>query len=356
MWNESLRKHRFNMCAKKLLFCILCFMLFLIALSLLVLGNVRSNSSNKKGNISKYNMKLNDIVFNDTNGSGLKIKVYITKENVVKEMLLEEYVRGVVSAEMPATFELEALKSQAVAARTYTLSHMAQFNGTRCTNANGGDICDTVHCQVYKSKEERLNSWSESSRVEYWNKITEAVNSTAGEILTYDGSLVLEPFYFAISSGKTENGLEVFASNAPYLKSVDSPGEEVAQKYKSTVKFSYPDLVSIINKQYPKAGISAKQIKNQICILKRNKETGSVSQIKIGNITMSGVEARKTFDLNSTNFTIKFNTKEVVFDCTGYGHGVGMSQWGANAMAKAGKKYNEILLHYYQGVKVEKIK
>jgi len=356
MWNRSLLKFRLNEFVKRILFCIVCFMLFLIALSLLVLGSARSKSANAKYNIFKYNVKINDVVFNDTNGGGPKIKVYISKENAVKEMFLEEYVRGVVSAEMPATFEVEALKSQAVAARTYALSHMSRFNGTRCKNANGADICDTVHCQVYKSKEERLSSWSESSRAEYWNKVTEAVSSTAGEILTYNGTLVLEPLYFAVSSGKTENGLEVFASNAPYLKSVDSPGEEKVPKYKSTVKFSYAYVVSIINKLYPKAGVSTKQIKSQVSVLKRTKETGSVSQIKIGNVTISGVEARRTFGLNSTNFTIKFSSKEIEFDCIGYGHGVGMSQWGANAMAKAGKKYYEILPHYYQGVKVEKIK
>jgi len=356
MWNKNLLKFRVSGFLKKILFCMVCFILFLIALSLLVLGSARSKNASAKYSISKYNVKINDIVFNDTNGGGPKIKVYISKENAVKEMFLEEYVRGVVSAEMPATFEVEALKSQAVAARTYALSHMAQFNGTRCKNANGADICDTVHCQVYKSKEERLNSWSESSRGEYWNKVTEAVSSTTGEVLTYVGSLVQEPYYFAISSGKTESGLEVFASNAPYLKSVDSPGEEKVQKYKSTVKFGYAELAGIINKKYPKAGVTTKQIKNQVSVIKRTKETGSVSQIRIGNITISGVEARRLFSLNSTNFTIKFNTKETEFNCTGYGHGVGMSQWGANAMAKSGKKYNEILLHYYQGVKVEKIK
>lgn len=356
MWGKNLLKFRLNEYVKKILFCMICFILFLAALSLLVLGSTSSKNASAKYNISRYNVKINDIVFNDTNGGGPKIKVYISKENAVKEMYLEEYVRGVISAEMPATFELEALKSQAVAARTYALSHMSQFKGTRCKNANGADICDTVHCQVYRSKEERLSSWSENSRVEYWNKITEAVSSTAGEILTYDGNLVLEPYYFAVSSGKTENGLEVFASNAPYLKSVDSPGEEKAQKYKSTAKFSYSEVVAIINKQYPKAGVTNNQVKKQISILKRNKETGSVSQIKIGNMVISGVEARKSFGLNSTNFTIKFDTKEINFNCTGYGHGVGMSQWGANAMAKSGKKYYDILLHYYQGVKVEKIK
>jgi len=355
MWNKGFVKFRLNQFAKSIFLCVVCSILFLIALSLLVLGSSKSKSANGKDNISKYSMKINDVVY-ENKSDDPKIKVYISKENIVKEMFLEEYVIGVVSAEMPATFEIEALKSQAVAARTYALSHMSQFNGTRCKNSNGADICDTVHCQVYKGKDERLSSWSESSRTEYWNKITEAVSGTSGEILTYDGNLVLEPYYFAVSSGKTENGLEVFASDAPYLRSVDSPGEEKAQKYKSAVKFSYANLVSVIKNQYPKSGVLTKQIKSQIGISKRNKETGSVSQMKLGNINISGVEARKLFGLNSTNFTIKFGTKDVEFSCTGYGHGVGMSQWGANAMAKLGKKYDEILLHYYQGVKVEKIK
>jgi len=356
MWVKRLPKIKCNVIIKRFLFGMLCIMLFIIALSIFVLGGTRSGNASPRYGVSKYNIKMNDILINEKNGGGPKIKVYITKENCVKEIYLEEYIRGVVSAEMPATFELEALKAQAVAARTYALSHMGELGGARCKNGIGADLCDTVHCQVYKDKDERINSWDEKFRIEYWNKITEAVSSTAGEILTYNGSLVLEPYYFAISSGRTENGIEVFASRAPYLKSVDSPGEEIAQKYKSTVKFSYNDLVNIINKQYPKSGVTAKKIKSQLKISKNSSETKSVSELKVGNITISGVEARKLFGLNSTNFVIKFNTKEVEFDCTGYGHGVGMSQWGANVMAKAGKKYNEILTHYYQGVNVEKLK
>jgi len=356
MWGKRLPKIKCNVIIKRFLFGILCIMLFIVALSIFVLGGTRSGNASPKYGVSKYSIKINDIVFNDKNGGGPKIKVYITKESCVKEMFLEEYIRGVVSAEMPATFEIEALKAQAVAARTYALSHVGELGGTRCKNGNGADLCDTVHCQVYKDKEERLNSWDERFRVEYWNKITEAVSNTAGEVLTYNNSLVLEPYYFAVSSGKTENGLEVFASSAPYLRSVSSEGEQIAPKYKSTVKFSYNDLVSSINKQYPKAGVTVNKIKTQVKINKKSLETKSVKEMKIGNITISGVEARKLFGLNSTNFVIRFNTKDVEFDCTGYGHGVGMSQWGANVMAKTGKKYNEILTHYYQGVKVEKLR
>ena len=281
-----------------------------------------------------------------------KVKVFITKENIIKEINLEEYVTGVVAAEMPAGFEMDALKAQAVAARTYTLAHFTESGGILCKNANGANLCDTVHCQVYMNKEERIKLWGKDGE-KYWDKIKTAVESTKGEVLTYNNSLVMEPYYFATSSGKTENSEEVFSNSIPYLRSVESVGEERAPNFKSIKIFGYNELSQIINNNYKNAKVTPTSIKKQITVIDRT-EAGSVKNIKIGSITMTGSKFRTMLGLKSSNFEIVFNLKSVEIDCTGYGHGVGMSQWGADAMAKEGKNYIQILNHYYQGTVISK--
>lgn len=329
---------------------------FVIALSCIIVGTGKNRILYKENKISipKYYVEPDSIVFDDKNGGGPLINVYITKEDKIKELYVEEYIRGVVAAEMPAEFELEALKAQAVAARTYALSHMERFGGTKSQAAKGADLCDTVSDQVYMSKEERLEGWPEKMRGDYWNKITEAVVETSGEILTYEGKLVMDPYYFAVSSGKTEDSAEVFAQSEPYLKSVASPGEEDASKYKSTVKFSYSEIVSKINSAYPSAKVNSRGLRNQI-VIKSRTSAGSVKLVKTGQVTITGANFRSVLGLNSSNFNISFGLAGVEITCKGYGHGVGMSQWGANAMAKNGKGYKDILCHYYSDVEVKKI-
>jgi len=323
---------------------------FILTLSIFIVGLGESKSSFTKAIIPKFLMKSDDIVFSQANG-GPKIKVFLTKKNKVEEMFLEEYVRGVVSAEMPVEFAPEALKSQAVATRTFALAHMEEFGGQKYKSDTGANVCDTVECQVFIHKEDRLKSWPKSKRDEYWNKVTNAVKETAGEVLTDNGKLVMEPLFFAVSSGKTENGSDIFSDDVPYLKSVNSPGEEVAPKYRSTVKVSYGDFISKITSQYSNSGLTVGNLKNAVEIKSRN-EGGSVKEIKVGRITLSGVKFRSIMALNSANFNIKFNFNNIEMSCIGYGHGVGMSQWGANAMAKSGKSYKDILEHYYNGVKI----
>ena len=321
-------------------------LIIIVAAMLVIIGN----KVDKGGNyiIPKFNIDKKDVIFDDKNGGGPKIKVYITKEKKIRELYLEEYVRGVVCGEMPLNFDIEALKAQAVAARTYALSRLESYGGTKCKEANGGDVCDTVHCQVYKEKDKDIS-------INNWNKVTEAVEQTKGQILTYNGKLVLEPLYFSVSSGNTENVADVFASKEPYLSSVKSDGEEVAPKYKTTTTYSYNALASAIKREYPKAIISSSKLKSQIKILSYNKDSGSVKEIKLGTITISGTDFRHMLNINSSNFRITYNKNNIEIRCMGYGHGVGMSQWGANAMAQKGSKYGEILTHYYQGVKVEKL-
>lgn len=330
-------------------------MLSTILFSIVFVGiNYEKNNAKVEENVKNFKDDPTSVVKYKFNGKTEKVKVYITSENKVKEIDLEEYVLGVVSGEMPASFHIEALKAQAVAARTYTIAHMKKFGGSGCKNGKGADLCDTVHCQVYKSKESRLSSWPKKQRDELWKKIVQAVNETSGEVITYNGKLISSPFYFSTSSGKTENSQEVFSNSLPYLKSVSSPGEEVAPKYKSSKDIKYNDFANAINSNFPKAKVSSSSVKTQVKVIKRT-EGGSVKTIKVGNVNATGPQFRTALNLNSANFNISFLPQYVRIECNGYGHGVGMSQWGANVMAKNNKKYKEILKHYYKNTEIEKI-
>lgn len=275
------------------------------------------------------------------------IRVYITETGEIEEVNLEDYICGVVSNEMPANFEKEALKAQAVTARTY----LASKKLNRCTLHEGIDICDSTHCQVYTSKEKRLEKWGADYANEYWNKIKEAVDETSGQILSYEGELVLYPQFFSTSSGQTENSEDVYLGEIPYLRSVASTGEESAPKYTSDKTLKISDFVYLLNSNFTNLNVTVENIKNNFNI-KSSSAAGGVIKLNINNVEIRGVDFRKALSLNSTNFTYEFNGDYITFHCKGYGHGVGMSQWGANAMAKNGSNYEEILKHYYTGVEI----
>ncbi|MBU3188997.1 stage II sporulation protein D [Clostridium bowmanii] len=342
---------------KSILILITAFIVFIVLTSVLIVGIGDNKILNKNKNSAikseEYDISIKNIIKFESLPKISKVKVFISKENKIKELTLEEYVTGVVAAEMPAAFGLEALKAQAVASRTYALAHVTELGGITCKNANGANLCDTVHCQVYMTKEERIKSWDKSSAQKNWAKIETTVKSTEGQVLTYNNALVMEPYYFATSSGKTENSEEVFSSSIPYLRSVDSGGEERAPNFKSSKTFGYKELSQIINNNYNTAKITSSIIKKQITIIDRT-QAGSVKNIKVGGITMTGSKFRTMLGLKSSNFEIAFNATNVEIDCSGYGHGVGMSQWGADAMAKEGKNYIQILSHYYQGTVISK--
>jgi stage II sporulation protein D len=312
---------------KKMIVTLLIFITFIIALSIFAvgIGGKNSNLNNKADIIEKLIPDKDDTVLKKSSGE-VKVKVYMAKEDKVVEVTLEEYVRGVVAAEMPAAWKVDALKAQAVAARTYVLSHMGEFGGSKCSIGKGADICDIVHCQAYMSKEQRYSDWLKKDADTYWNKITEAVMNTAGKVLTYEGKLVKDPFYFSMSSGKTENALDIFAYDRPYLRSVESPGEKSVKDFETTAIYNYDKLVSIINNKYPKANVSSKKLKSQLSITDRTSGGGSVKSMKVGGITLTGRQFRELLELKSSNFKIVFNLKNIQVVSVGYGHGVGMSQ------------------------------
>lgn len=276
------------------------------------------------------------------------IKLYHTKTKKIEEVGLDEYLYNTISAEMPANYEIEALKAQAVASRTYTLYQI--INGG--SKHGKADICDdSTCCQAWISKEDRFAKWKESDRESNWNKITEAVNSTSGKVITYKNKLI-DAFFHANSGGKTENVSDVWGgSNYPYLQSVETSGESDYSGYSSNVNISQKDLLNKLKKDHKDVKIDFKK-KDEIKILDYT-QGGRVKTVKFGNIEIAGTEVRKILGLRSTNFKIKFDKDNIIFDVVGYGHGVGMSQTGANSMAKSGKNFEAIIKHFYTGVEIK---
>ena len=268
----------------------------------------------------------------------------------VEELPLDTYLYGVVSSEMPASFEKEALKAQAVVARTYTI-YKIQNNSQK---HEGADICDnSACCQAWISKEDRLAKWEESTREEYWNKIVTAVEETKGKIITYEGKPI-NAFFHANSGGKTETTLNVWGgSGYPYLQTVATAGEEGYTQYQSEVICTKQEFTDKIKEKHSDFTIDFSQA-NCIQVLEYT-DGDRVKTIQIGNLSFSGVEIRTIFGLKSANFTITIEGDNIKFSVLGYGHGVGMSQTGADSMAKAGSDYVEIIKHFYIGVEVEDV-
>lgn len=349
--NEGFKRFKINELLK-----ITFIMTFIILFIMISLPIMFLNSNKSDNNMSSSGFKLNDSTVIKNSGLSVmnneKVRIYRRDKNTVEDLDLEEYIKGVVASEMPANFDEEALKAQAVAARTYYMNK--RINKCKDAESKGAEICDSTHCQVYMDKEERMSKWSKKDSESNWSKINEAVESTKGEVLTYDGAILEYPQFFAVSSGRTEDALDVLSMNIPYLKSTDSKGEEVAPKYETTFSMSLDEFINKIKSSYNDIKLSKNSLKNSIEIQSYTKG-GSVKEIKIGNKIISGIELRKILNLNSTNFKISFKNNDIIFLCKGYGHGVGMSQWGANAMAKSGDKYSDILKHYYSGVDIEKI-
>jgi stage II sporulation protein D len=272
------------------------------------------------------------------------ITIYNAKLGKYQDMDIEEYLYGVLAGEMPSDFEIEALKAQAVAARTFVMYKQNQGASKKHPKAI---VCtDYSDCQEYKSYEELKSIKGEEWMKESYPKIKQAVDETKGHIVTYKEDPILT-LYFSTSGGKTENSEEVFTSQYAYLQSVESPYDELySPKYESTVEITNQKFVNAIKNSYSNINLDISKLSSQVKILKRS-EGESVETIKIGNKEISGRSIRSIFGLNSSNFNIKFNKNSVVFEVKGYGHGVGMSQWGAQGMAKEDYKYYEILQHYY---------
>lgn len=266
----------------------------------------------------------------------------------VREMDLGTYLVGVVRAEMPAAFEEEALKAQAVAARTYTL-YKLQTGGNHGGDA---DVCtDPACCQAYLDEDAARANWGENADT-YEARVESAVRSTGGEAVLYGGEPILAAFHSS-SPGLTRAAGEVWVNDLPYLQAVSSPepGGNGIPNYYSRVEFTREELRARLLAAFPEADLSGGMegwLRDPAA-----DSAGSVDTVSVGGVRVRGTQVRSALGLRSACFTWEAREGTMVFYVTGYGHGVGLSQYGANAMAAAGADYREILTHYYTGVTVE---
>lgn len=250
---------------------------------------------------------------------------------------LEEYVVGVVAGEIPVTFHDEALKAQAVAARTYVLKKMENNKGEF-------DVIDTTANQVYIDNATLKEKWG-INYIKNINKIRNAVQETKGEYMTYNGEIITA-FFFSTSVGKTENSEDIFSSALPYLRSVASPWDEnISPVFNEKNKFNLVDFYKYLNLSY-NSKLSYKILSTT--------STGRIKTISINNTIFSGQTVAQALNLRSSFFTIEQDNNDVYITTKGYGHGVGMSQYGAYGMAMQGYKYNEILKYYYKDIEIVK--
>ncbi len=327
---------------RKIIFYIISFVLFCFLIPIIFTRKFETKETkleipvneeenyNKEYNYGKYNI----------------VKLLHTNTGEIEELNLDQYLYGVVSSEMSANFEEEALKAQAVVARTYTIYKIT--NGNKHENA---DICDDSQCcQAWISKEARFEKWNETERENNWSKIVSAVESTKGKIIMYEGKPI-NAFFHSNSGGKTEIASSVWGGkDEPYLQAVETSGESNYTQYSSELTISKEEFIEKIKQYHSDFEIDFSS-DNQIEVLEYT-EGQRIKKIKIGNLELAGTEIRNIFGLKSAKFEILVEGENVKFNVLGYGHGVGMSQTGADSMAKEGKNYEEIIKHYYTGVEI----
>ncbi len=265
----------------------------------------------------------------------ITVRVLNSKTEELATMDLEDYIVGVVAAEMPASFSLEALKAQAVASRTFALYKIK-------SSKNDYDVVTDVSDQAYITMDEMHEKW-QNDFFQYYPKVREAVEETKNKILTFNGEVICA-FYFAMSNGYTEETALVFGDTQDYLKSVESPWEKDLKNFEVTITLSQEEFCQKLDISCEKINISDIDY----------SKTGRVNSLKINNKTFKGAVVRSLLGLRSTDFSIDVSD-DITITTRGYGHGVGMSQYGANEMAKLGKNYEEILNYYYQDVKLQEI-
>lgn len=280
-----------------------------------------------------------------------EVKLYRTKSKKIETVPLKEYLCGVVAAEMSADYESEALKAQAVAACSYLMyrRNYIQSDSTYDNGHAGAYVCDDpTHCKGYLAEADAKKRWGRDWFGKYYSNITAAVDQVYGQVVTYDGEIANTVFH-AISSGRTESAENVWGADIPYLQSVESTDDTVASGYESNVAFTHDEAAKILQGLQ----ITVKGAAQKWFSAPTIDSAGSVASVEVCGKKVNGGALREAFGLRSTAFAVTVTDKEIIFTVHGYGHQVGMSQNGANELAKKGKSYTEILEHYYKGAKVQ---
>lgn len=293
-----------------------------------------------------------------------KISVYITSKNQICEYDFEEYIAGFVAGEMPPTYNTEAFCAQAVAARSFILSKAeAYFNGEPPEEHHGAMVCDNpYHCKGWNDLGTAAVKWDPRYAEDYKSKMLGAVKRTEGEYMSYDGEVV-KAYFYAISSGRTENAEDVWGCKLPYLKSVESREDIMSDGYESLSTFTVKSFLERLSRGKSDF-LYSNDGKSEIFSDIRHSEGGGVTHIRIGNTEFNGEEVKNILELKSSCFEIEINgkkydgqkklseTDKISFRVYGNGHRVGMSQNGANVLAGRGMSYYDILKHYYTGVDI----
>ena len=273
-----------------------------------------------------------------------KIKLLLTDTNQIVELSFDDYIKGVLIGEMPVNYELEALKAQALVARTYTLYKLENGENVH----DGADMCDDINCcQCFKTKEYAFASWDDSGEKAKWLKIEEAVNATKNQCITYDDEIIAA-FFHANSGGKTEDVKYIWGEvEIPYLKSVAGFEKNLDEEIKT---FKKAEFEKLIKDKYDSYIYNSGELK-----ILDYTTSGRANLIQLGDINLKATELRTLLSLKSTNINIEASDEAITVKTNGYGHGVGMSQVGANQMALDGKTYDEIIKHYYTGVEIKNV-
>ena len=275
--------------------------------------------------------------------------IYNTATSKVETVSVQDYVRGAVAAEMPPSFHLEALKAQAVAAHTYALyrQNLSRLSPDPVIQ-NADFSADPDHGKGYMTEEMARERYGDQFEL-YWSKICEAADSTLGYVLTYDGQPILAA-YHSTSNGETEDAVNVWSASVPYLVPVESEGDLLAPDFATTETFTPKEVRALFSTAYPSHTFPASQ--EDWFVVKERSDSGYVTQIQVGDQILHGKEVRQVLGLKSSDFTVSFQNGTFAFQVEGYGHGVGLSQYGADYMARQGATFDEILTHYFTGAKL----
>lgn len=280
------------------------------------------------------------------------IQVYLHEEDKVVAMPLEEYVKGVVAAEMPAEFEPEALKAQAVAARTYAVKQMKSYGGSGLAERGDADVSTDFHkSQAWANRDTLKARWG-AKYEPYWQKIERAVDATHGQIAVYEDQPISAVFH-STSGAKTAAAKEVWGTDTPYLQSVDCPWDKDSPRYQEKKEFALTDLGKLLGDDAQI--VAAAQTGSEVAQVLGYTDSGRVKEAKVGAKVFSGQDLRAKLNLRSDQFTLAVEKDKLVVATIGYGHGVGLCQYGANGMAKTGSSYEGILKHYYTGIGLKNI-
>ncbi|MGG4153104.1 stage II sporulation protein D [Peribacillus muralis] len=324
-----------------ILFIAVAFVIIMIpAVLVLPFSNDKTSGELAEQLEKKVKKEGNEVSANEMNS--VEVAVYRSNAKKIEKVPMETYLTGVVASEMPADFEEEALKAQALTARTYIVNQL--IGESRSGLPDGADVSDTVMHQVYKNDDELKNQWGSEYKSKM-KKISKAIKETEGQILTYDGKPITATF-FSTSNGYTENSEDYWQADFPYLRSVSSPWDkEESPKFYNKVVVNTADFEN-------KLGVSLSSGTTIGTVVERTSGN-RVGIVEIGGKKLTGKQIREKLGLTSSDFNWERQGNRIVITTKGSGHGVGMSQYGANGMAREGKNYEDIVKYYYKGVKVQ---